>query len=50
MLQVILSIGSSKVTPVGDIPADMLKVTIDINLPRITKIIHFSFEKQEYSR
>ena len=46
MLQVILSIGSSKVTPVGDIPADMLKVTLDINLPRITKIIHFRLKNR----
>ena len=42
--QVILSIDSSKVTPVGDIPADMLKVTLDIHLSLITKIINLSFE------
>ena len=30
--QVILSIDGSKATPVGDIPADMLKVTLDIDL------------------
>ena len=34
--QVILSIDGSKVTPVGDIPADMLKVALDIHLPLIT--------------
>ena len=28
----------------GDIPADMLKVTLDINLSLITKIINLSFE------
>ena len=42
--QVILSIDSSKTTPVGDIPADMFKVTLDIYLPLITKIINLSFE------
>ena len=42
--QVILSIDGSKATPVGDIPADMLKVTLDIHLSLITKIINLSFE------
>ena len=28
----------------GDIPADMLKVTLDIHLSLITKIINLSFE------
>ena len=32
--QVILSIDGSKATPVGDIPADMLKATLDIHLPQ----------------
>ena len=34
---------SFKATPVGDIPADMLKPTVDIHLPFITKIINLSF-------
>ena len=42
--QVLLSIDSLKATPVGDIPADMPEVTIDIHLSLITKIISFSFE------
>ena len=42
--QVILSIDGSKATPVGDIPADMLKVTQDIHLLLITKIINLPFE------
>ena len=42
--QVILSIDGDKATPVGDIPADMLKVTLDIHLSLITKIINLSFE------
>ena len=42
--QVILSIDGSKATPVVDIPTDMLKVTLDIHLSLITKIINLSFE------
>ena len=42
--QVILSIDGSKVTSVVDILVDMLKVTIDIHLSLITKIISLSFE------
>ena len=30
----------------GDIPADMLKVTLDIHLSPITKIINLSFENE----
>ena len=44
--QVILSIDGSKATLVGDIPADMLKVTLDIHLSPITKIINLSFENE----
>ena len=33
--QVILSIADSKATAVGDIPADMLKVTLDMHLSLI---------------
>ena len=42
--EIILSLDDSKVTPAGDIPADMLKSTVDIHLPFITEIINFSFE------
>ena len=42
--QVFLSIDGSKATPVGDIPADMLKVTLDIHISLITKIINLLFE------
>ena len=42
--QVILSIDGSKATLAGDIPADMLKVTLDIHLLLITKMISLSFE------
>ena len=43
--QVILSIDGSKATSMGHIPAGMLKVTLDIHLSLITKIINLSFEK-----
>ena len=39
-----LSIDGSKATPVRDIFADMLKVTMDIHHSLITKIINLSFE------
>ena len=42
--EIILSLDGSKATLVGDIPADMLKSTVDIHLPFTTKIINFSFE------
>ena len=42
--QVILSTDGSKPTPVRGIPADMVKVTLDIHLSLITKIINLSFE------
>ena len=41
---IILNLDGSKATPVGDIPGDMLKSTVDIHLTFITKIINFSFE------
>ena len=40
--QVILSIDGSKATSVGDIPADILKVTLDIHLSLTTKNINLS--------
>ena len=42
--QVILSIDGSKATPKKDIPAYMFKITLDIHLSLITKIINLSFE------
>ena len=42
--EIILSLYGSKATPVGDIPTDILKSTVDIHLPFMTKIISFSFE------
>ena len=44
MRKVVLNLGSFKATPVGDIPANMLKSTVDIHLPFITKIINLYFE------
>ena len=41
-----LSDDGSKATPVGDIPADMLKVTPDIQPSLIMKIIHLLFENR----
>ena len=42
--EIISNVDDSKVTPVGDIPADMLKYAVDIHLPFITKIKNLSFE------
>ena len=39
--EIILSLDGSKATPIGDIPADMLKSTMAIHLPFMTKIILF---------
>ena len=41
--EIILILDASKATPVGDIPADIPKYKVDINLP-LTKIINVSFE------
>ena len=41
---IILNLDSSKATPVGDNPADMLKSMVDIHLSFITKIVNFSHE------
>ena len=38
------AIDGSKVTPVGEIPAGMLKVTLDTHLKLTTKIVNLSFE------
>ena len=42
--KIVLKLDGSKATPVGDIPANTLKSTVDIHLPFITKTINFSFE------
>ena len=46
--EIILSLNGSKATPVGDIPVDILKYTVDIHLPFITKIINVSFENGHF--
>ena len=46
--EIILSLDGSKATPVGDIPADILKSTVNIHLPFITKIINVSFENGRF--
>ena len=38
------AIDGSKVTSVGEIPADMLKVILDTHLKLTTKVVNFSFE------
>ena len=42
--QVILGTDGSKATPVGNIPADMLEVTLDIHLSLIANIFNLPFE------
>ena len=42
--KIILNLDGSTATPIGDIPADMLKSTVDMHLPFITKIINNAFE------
>ena len=46
--KIILSLDGSKATPVGDIPADMLKSAVYIHLLFITKIINVSFENSRF--
>ena len=41
----IMNLDGSKATPIGDISVDILKSTVDIHLPFITKSIHLSIEK-----
>jgi len=43
-----MNLDGSKATPVGDIPVDMLKQTIDIHLPVFIKIINTSFDNDCY--
>ena len=47
--EIILNVDGSKATPVGDIPADMAKSTVDIHLPFITKMINVSIEHGFFS-
>ena len=42
------SMDRSKAIPVGDIPVDMLKVTLDTHLSIITKIINLWFENEYF--
>ena len=46
--ETILSLVASKATPVRDIPADILKSTVDIHLTFMTKIINVSFENGRF--
>ena len=46
--EIILSLDTSKATPVGDIPADVLKSTVNVHLPFITKVINVSFENGRF--
>ena len=43
-----MNLDGSKATPVGDIPTDMLKQTIDIHLPIMIQIIHMSIDNGCY--
>ena len=44
----IVNLDGSKATPVGDIPTDMLKQTIDIYLPTMIQIINMSIDNGCY--
>ena len=43
-----MNLDGSKATPVGDIPTDMLKQTIDIHNPIMTQIINMSIDNDCY--
>ena len=43
-----MNLDGSKATPVGDIPTDMLKQTIDIHYPIMTQIINMSIDNDCY--
>lgn len=49
MRKIVLKLDSFKATPVGDIPVNMLKSTVDMHLPFITKILNLSFEKNHFT-
>ena len=44
----IINLNGSKATPVGDIPTDMLKQTIDTHLPIMTQMINISIDNDCY--
>ena len=44
-----MNLDDSKATPVGDMPTDMLKQTIDIHLSLMTQIIKISSDNDCYS-
>ena len=48
MRKFITNLDGSKDTPVGDIPTDMLKQTIDIHFPIMAQIINMSIENNCY--
>ena len=48
MRKFIVNLDGSKATPVGDIPTDMLKQTIDIYLPIMIQIINMSIDNGCY--
>ena len=43
-----MNLDGSKATPLGDIPTDMLKQTIDIHLSVMTQIINISIDNNSY--
>ena len=44
----IMNLDGSKATPVGDIPTDILKQTVDIHLLIMTQIINMSIDNNCY--
>ena len=48
MQKFIMNLDGSKATPVGNIPTDMLKQTIDVHLPIMTQIINMSIDNNCY--
>ena len=49
MRKFITNIGGSKATPIGDIPTDILKQTMDIRLLTKTQIINISIDNNCYT-
>ena len=48
MRKFVMNLDGSEATPVGDIPTDMLKQTIDTHLPIMTQIINMSIDNNCY--
>ena len=48
-INLVINLDSFKATPVGDIPVNMLKSTVDMHLHFIIKIINLSFEKNHFT-